>query len=143
MSTLALTLVARTAMLGTPGLLPRADVGAGVGGAASRIHFYATARPGTTGADAGGLPLATVVLAAPCGTVASGVAQLLQADVSGDLIASTGDAVWARWVAADGEVLADGDATAAAGAGPFKLTGTDGTRLYAGGRAILGAVALS
>lgn len=137
--TLALTQAAREAMLGSVGLLARADQGA----SPSMIYIFTTTRPALGGA-AGGSPQVTIVLADPCGSVASGVATLEQADSTGDLIAVDGVPVWGRWVAGDGEILADGDCTGSAGAGPFKVTGSGGgTTLYAGGRAVLGTVSLT
>lgn len=140
MSTLALTLDARIAMLSTPGLLARLDEG----GAAS-VEIYGSDRPGAAGDASTDPPLVVLVLATPCGNIdpGTGVVTLVQADSTGDMIATSGAAVWGRLVAGDGVAMADGDATNGAGAGPFKLTGTTGTDLFAGARAELGAVALS
>ncbi|MGF2525880.1 hypothetical protein ACQUW0_26485, partial [Ralstonia pseudosolanacearum] len=68
---------------------------------------------------------------------------LTQESVIGDLIAVNGAAVWGRLATSEGDPIADGDVTDMAGDGPFKLDGADGVNLYAGGRAILGATALS
>lgn len=138
MSALALTTVGRVAMLAGPGLAARADAG-GV----SRIQIFAVPQPLLAGDSVVGDPLVTLVLARPCGVMDAGVLTLLQADLTGDIILHTGSALWGRWLAGDGAVLADGAVTDAAGAGPFKLTNTSGLILFAGGRAVLGPVALT
>lgn len=108
----------------------------------SRIQFYDTAQP-AFGAAPGGTPLAEAVLAKPCGAVVANALVLDQADPAGDLITATGVAVWARWVNGNGDVVADGAVTDAAGAGPFKVAGTSGTTLYAGARIIIGVTTLT
>jgi len=145
MSTLALAAVARAATLvaARPAILQAlidyADSGAGP----ARLKIYGTTRPATAGDAPGGSALATLVLTKPCGTVEVDGILLTQESVIGDLIAANGAAVWGRWENSDGDPVADGDVTDAAGAGPFKLDGADGVNLNAGGRAILGATALS
>lgn len=107
----------------------------------SRILVYATARP-ATGGDPLAAPLVEIVLAKPCGVVAAGVLTLVQADAGGDLIADSGTALWARWINGSNELVGDGKVTDEAGDGDFKLSGTAGTLLYAGARALLGPGAL-
>lgn len=107
----------------------------------SRIWLYDTVQP-AFGADPGGAPLVEILLAKPCGTIAAGVLTLLQANPGGDLIASTGSALWGRWVNGSGDIVADGTVSDAAGTGDFKVSGTTGTLLYAGARALLGASTL-
>jgi len=107
----------------------------------SRIHLYASAQP-ATGAAPGGVPLVTLVLAKPCGTVTGGVLTLAQADLSGELVMATGSALWARWVNGSDDLVADCTVSDSAGAGDIKLSGTTGTLLYAGARALLGSAAL-
>lgn len=102
-------------------------------GAASRIHLL----------SAGAAVLAVVVLATPCGEIEDGALVLAQADSQGDLIASTGFAAVGQWFTSDNVLLAIGAVTDEAGAGPFKLSGASGTRLLAGGRALLGVTALT
>ena len=103
----------------------------------SRIRLYATARP-ATGGDPIAAPLVEITLAKPCGEITAGVLALVQADAGGDLIAQTGTALWARWVNGDEMHVADGSVSDAAGDGDFKVSGTAGTILYAGARALLG-----
>ena len=120
------------------GTLAFADTGA----QNSRIRLYATARP-ATGGDPLAAPLVEITLDKPCGTVSAGMLTLVQADAGGDLIAETGTALWARWVNGDEMHVADGSVTDASGDGDFKVSGTAGTLLYAGARALLGNSTLS
>ena len=53
------------------------------------------------------------------------------------LEASLGLATWAAWCDGDGTPIFWGLVTDEAGAGPFKLRGTSGTMLYAGGAVLL------
>ena len=108
----------------------------------SRIRLYASARP-ANGGDPLATPLVEIVLAKPCGAIDAGVLTLVQADAGGDLIAQTGTALWARWVNGDEIHVADGSVSDAAGEGDFKVSGTTGTMLYAGARALLGTSTLS
>ena len=108
----------------------------------ARIRLYGTARP-ATGEDALATPLVEITLTKPCGAIDTGVLTLVQADPGGDLIAETGTALWARWVNGDEMLIADGSVTDAAGDGDFKVSGTAGTLLYAGARALLGISTLS
>jgi hypothetical protein len=118
--------------------LARATTGAGT----SRIQFFDTPQP-SLGDDPGASPLVEIVLTAGVGTVsAAGVITLAQADVAGDLISTQGNVVWGRWLARDGSLMGDGTVTESAGDGFFKLSGTTGTLLYAGARAVLGVTAL-
>lgn len=145
MTTLALAAAARVAALAVarPALLQALVAYADSGTGAARVQVYATARPATAGDAPDGSPIATLVLTTPSGTVVDGVLALTQASGVGDLIAANGAAVWARWETSEGAPVADGDVTDMDGDGPFKLAGADGVNLNAGGRAILGAVALT
>ena len=105
---------------------------ADTGVANSQIRLY----------DAADTLLVSMVLAKPCGSIVSDAIVLEQADPSGDQITTGGSAVWAIWVNGDDEVVAEGDVTDTAGDGPFKVSGTTGTLLYAGAFAILGLTAL-
>jgi hypothetical protein len=87
-----------------------------------------------------------VVLTKPCGAIVDGVLVLAQQDASGDLIALDSleaGLQWARWFTAAGVPWADGDVSDEAGTGFYKLKGTSGTRVFAGGRAVLGQVLMS
>lgn len=145
MTTLALAAAARVAALviARPAILQALVAYADSGSGAARVQVYTTTRPPTAGDAPGGAAIATLVLTKPSGVVVDGVLSLTQASVVGDLIAVNGAAVWARWETSDGEPVVDGDVTDMTGDGPFKLAGADGVNLNAGGRAILGAVALT
>lgn len=132
MRSLTITTAARAAR--NAGAIARADDGAGK----ASIRLY-------TGA--GGTLLATRTLAKPCAAVRPADGRIELADSADvDLVAATGAAMWADWVAADGTVLAGGLVTDEAGfagaagsatdtgdVGPWVLAGTSGTQLYAGG----------
>lgn len=107
----------------------------------SRIQLFSTAMPSDGGA-AGVAPLVEIVLTEPAGALVNGALVLTQADLSGDLIALQGSALWGRWINGNGSVVLDGNCTDESGTGFFKLSGTAGTLLYAGARAILGVTTL-
>ena len=115
---------------------------ADVGPQNSRIRLYATTQPATGGDPGGGL-LVEILLAKPCGVINASVLALKQSEQSGDLILETGTALWARWINGSDEVVADGSVSDAAGTGDFKLSGTSGTVLYSGARALLGQCTLT
>jgi hypothetical protein len=108
----------------------------------SRIRLYATTQP-EIGGEPVGSPLVEIGLAKPCGVINASVLTLKQSEPSGDLILATGTALWARWINGRDEVVADGSVSDAAGTGDFKLSGTSGTVLYAGARALLGTCSLT
>lgn len=114
-----------------------ADLGTGN----STIMLYGTTQPLPGGSETAD-PLVTITLAKPCGSVTGNLLVLEQNAPAGDLIANTGAALWARWVNGNGDWMADGDVTDESGAGDFKVAGTTGTTLYAGGKAILGTTGL-
>ncbi|CAN5857391.1 hypothetical protein BH11PSE13_BH11PSE13_12090 [soil metagenome] len=64
--------------------------------------------------------------------------ELVQGDLTGDLVAVQGSATWGRLFTADDTWMADGTAVNVADAGDFKVSGTTGTLLYLGARAQLG-----
>lgn len=104
---------------------------------ASKIFFYSTVR-GALGAAPGAPQLVAITLKKPCGTIIDHALVLQQAAAGGDLITLQGSAVWARWVNGAGAIVGEGSVSDAAGPGVFKVSGTSGTLLYAGARAILG-----
>ena len=105
---------------------------ADAGAEKSRIEFY----------DGNDVRLGTVVLAKPCGAIVSDALVLTQLDPVNDLVAVSGVAVKAAWIAGNNALVAAGSVTDETGSGPFILQGTAGTQLYAGGRLILGATRL-
>ena len=81
----------------------------------------------------GGTLLGIRRLAKPCGSIsAAGVITLL-IGTDQDLVTASGIATFGTWVDGNGNAIASGLVTDAAGAGPFKLGGTDGTQVYQGG----------
>ena len=96
---------------------------------ASRIALY----------DASERLLVTLTLTKPCGQItADGSLLLAQANGGGDMILTSGLAATGVWSTADGKLIGRGLVTDEAGQGHFKLLGSAGTQLYAGGKAILG-----
>lgn len=87
--------------------------------------------------------LARITLAKPCGAVANDALVLAQAAAGGDMIQADGVAVSAVWLSGTGVPVASGSVTDETGEGPFILEGTEGTQLYAGGRAILGVMEIA
>ena len=99
------------------------------GPAASTIALY----------DAAEQLLATLTLTKPCGQIVEGgYLVLTQASGSGDMILASGQAAIGVWATSNGQLIGRGLVTDEAGAGHFRLLGSTGTQLYAGGKAILG-----
>ena len=99
------------------------------GPAASTIALY----------DSAEQLLVTLTLTKPCGQITeAGYLVLTQASGSGDMILTSGQAAIGVWSTSDGKLVGRGQVTDEAGAGHFKLLGSTGTQLYAGGKAILG-----
>lgn len=121
---------------------------ADAGGGPCVICLYTTVQP-AAGAAPGGDAQAEITLAQPCGAIAAGVLTLHAADPAGALVAATGMPRWARWQRADGVLVGDGTVTDAANGGDLTVTGAvtppgeTSPMLYAGGRALLGAVNLT
>ena len=81
----------------------------------------------------------TLTLTKPCGQITEpGHLLLTQANGGGDMILVSGQAASGIWSTSDGQLIGRGLVTDEAGAGHFKLLGSTGTQLYAGGKAILG-----
>lgn len=89
--------------------------------------------------DASEQLLVTLTLTKPCGQITEGGTLLLtQASGGGDMILASGLAARGVWATSDGKLIGRGLVTDETGAGHFKLLGSTGTQLYAGGKAILG-----
>lgn len=89
--------------------------------------------------DAAEQLLVTLTLTRPCGQITEdGYLVLTQASGGGDMILTSGQAAIGVWSTSDGKLVGRGLVTDEAGAGHFKLLGSTGTQLYAGGKAILG-----
>lgn len=114
---------------------------ANTGAGNSTIEFYATAQP-NFGDSPGASPVVIAILAKPCGTLTAGALTLTQADPAGDLVTGTGAVLWARWKNGAGVIVLDSDVSDNTGTGFFKIAGTVGTTLYAGGSLLLGTFAI-
>lgn len=91
---------------------------------------YAIVYQGTT-------ELVTMVFAKPSAQLVDHRLEFIQGDASGDLIHTQGDADNFKLFSGDNVLFGYGDVTDAAGTGAMKITGTTGTRFFAGARAIL------
>ena len=102
-----------------------------------------------TGSTPAGAPLATISLAKPCGAIAAGVLSLSPAEPGGALVMQTGVPRAAHWLRGDGTLVAAGTVTDADNDGDFVVAGAatapgeTSPTLYAGGKVLLGAVALT
>ena len=85
----------------------------------------------------GGALLGQRTLATPCGSINTEGRIVLIAAAAQDLVQVSGAATWAAWCDGAGTPIFWGLVTDEAGAGPFKLRGTSGTMLYAGGAVLL------
>ncbi len=99
--------------------------------------IFDTVRPSTPGDPVADTPLVTMLFAVPACVLVGHVLEFAQGDPSGDQILVPGNASWARLYNGNGVWLGDGDVTDSLGVGPLKISGTTGTLLYAGARAIL------
>lgn len=84
----------------------------------------------------GGNLLATRTLDKPCGAL-NAAGQIVLAASAADLVSADGAVAWAEWCDGNGVPIATGTVTDQAGDGDFKLAGTSGTMVYAGGRVLL------
>ena len=104
-----------------------------LGAGATRAEIYGTARP-ANGADPGGVPLVSIPLLEPVGTVASGILTIDPPESA--MISVTGVAVWARFVNGNGAQAWECDVSEEGGPGEVWL---DSVQLFAGGRAAITA----
>lgn len=93
----------------------------------ARANLYDGVRPTLGGAPTGNL-LVSIVLMEPIGTVANGLLTLTPTDEV--MIATTGQATWARIVNGNGALAWDCDVSDLNGSGELRLPSTT---LYAGG----------
>ena len=120
---------------------------ADTGAQPSRIRLYTDAGA-ATGAAPAGAPLAEVLLAKPCGTIAAGQLTLHVADPAGAMVLANGQPRAAQWVSGDDKLVAAGTVTDMDHGGDFRIGGAstapgdDTPTLYAGGLVLLGAVVL-
>ena len=104
-----------------------------LGAGTTRADIYGTARP-ANGADPGGVPLVSIPLLNPVGTVANGVLTVTPPESA--MISVTGVAIWARFVNGSSAQAWDCDVSEDGGPGEVWL---DSVQLFAGGRATITA----
>jgi hypothetical protein len=90
--------------------------------------------------DAASTPLTTLVFARPAASLVSHELVFAQADLTGDFITMQGSADNFELYNGANVLCGSGSISDMAGDGPLKVSGTTGTLLYAGARAILGAL---
>ena len=88
--------------------------------------------------DGAAIALVTMVFAMPAAALVAHELVFAQEDLSGDFILTQGNAATFELYNGAGLLLGSGDVTDMAGTGVLKVTGTTGTLLFAGARAILG-----
>ena len=120
---------------------------ADAGAQPSAILLYADPAV-ATGAAPVDAPLAEIILAKPCATLAAGVLTLHPADASGAMVLATGVPRAARWVSGEGYLVAAGTVTDLDNGGDFTVGGAPtapgdtAPTLTAGGKVLLGTVVL-
>lgn len=87
--------------------------------------------------DGSGVALVTMVFAQPGVTFIDHALVFAQGNGAGDMILVQGNAAAFDLYNGAGTLLGSGDVSDTAGAGALKISGTTGTLLYAGARAIL------
>lgn len=98
------------------------------GASNAEVHLYAGTRPADANTAPGASPLVEIPLTKPAGTITAGVLTLTPA--ADGLIATTGTALWARVINAEGTTVFDADVGQGEGAWEVQL---ETTQLYAGG----------
>lgn len=87
--------------------------------------------------DGTGVALVTLVFARPAVSLVDHALVFAQGESAGDMILTQGNAAAFDLYNGAGTLLGSGDVSDEAGAGALKISGTTGTLLYAGARAIL------
>jgi hypothetical protein len=88
--------------------------------------------------DGSAVALVTMVFAKPAATLIAHALVFAQDDLSGDFILTQGNAATFELYSGAGVLLGTGDVSDMAGTGALKVSGTTGTLLFAGARAVLG-----
>jgi len=96
------------------------------------VHAYANIFDGAA------VLLTTLVFTKPAATMVAHELVFDQEDSGGDFIVTQGNAATFKLYNGANVLLGEGDVTDMAGAGALKVSGTTGTLLYAGARAVLG-----
>jgi hypothetical protein len=90
--------------------------------------------------DSDAVLLTTIVFSRPAASLISHELVFAQGDLTGDFIVTQGNADNFTLLNGANVLLASGSVSDMAGDGPLKVSGTTGTLLYAGARAILGSL---
>ena len=115
----------------------------------ARLALYSTERPASIAASHADTAQAVFELAKPCGAIIDGQLVLYVAETSGAMVAASGIPRWAEWIAGDGVVQTLCYVTDMASGGGIRLIGgatpegDNSPMLYAGGKVLLGLVALT
>lgn len=109
-----------------------------VGGINSALDDHVTNHAYAILYDATPVALVTMVFAKPAASMVAHELVFAQGDLTGDFITTQGSAVSFELYSGSGVLLGAGDVTDMLGTGALKVSGTTGTLLYGGARAILG-----
>ena len=109
-----------------------------VGGVDAALDDHPTNHAYAVLYDAAAVALTTIVFAKPAASLVEHELVFAQSQLGGDFIGTQGNAAVFELYSGAGVLLGSGSVTDMAGEGPLKVSGTVGTLLYAGARAILG-----
>lgn len=111
-----------------------------VGGLLAALDDHVTAHAYAVIYDGAAVALVTMVFTKPAAVLVAHELVFDQEDSSGDFIPTQGNAASFDLFSGAGVLLGSGDVTSMAGSGALKISGTPGTLLYQGARAILGVL---
>lgn len=111
-----------------------------VGGLLSALDDDPTAHAFAVIYDGAAVVLTTMVFAKPAASLVAHELVFAQEAAGGDFITTQGNASTFDLFSGTNVLLGSGDVSDLAGTGALKVSGTTGTLLYAGARAILGAL---
>jgi hypothetical protein len=109
-----------------------------VGGVDSALDDHPTNHAYANIFDGSAVALVTMVFAKPAAALLAHELVFAQDNASGDFIPTQGNAAAFELYSGAGVLLGIGDVTDMTGSGALKVSGTTGTLLFAGARAILG-----
>lgn len=111
-----------------------------VGGIAAALDDHVTNPAYAILLDGAAVALVTLLFAKPAVTLVAHALVFAQGQLGGDLILTQGNAATFALYSGTGVLLGSGDVSDMAGTGALKVSGTTGTLLYQGARAILGSL---
>lgn len=111
-----------------------------VGGIAAALDDHVSDHAYAILFDGGAVALVTIVFAKPAVAMVAHQLVFAQSDLTGDFILTQGNAAAFDLYSGAGVLLGSGDVSDMAGSGALKVSGTTGTLLFAGARAILGVM---